>query len=62
MNENKRLDDMDNPLEPIKIAAALRSEILKLEYRQAHNPSTISELDYTIIACLKKMYEQRMVK
>lgn len=48
------LDDMENPLEPIKVEAALRSEILKINYRKEHNPKDISELDLTIIAVLAK--------
>lgn len=48
------LDDMNNPLEPIKVESALQSEIIKLNYRKEHNPTSVSELDYTIIAVLAK--------
>ena len=46
------LNDMNNPLEPIKVSAALDSEIMKLNYRKEHNPESISELDGTIISAL----------
>jgi len=52
------LDDMDNPLEPIKVEAALRSEIMKIEYRKANNPKDISVLDTTIICALVKVLEE----
>ena len=48
------LDDMNNPLESIKVEAALRSELLKMDFRKEHNPKDISPLDYTIIAVLAK--------
>jgi hypothetical protein len=48
------LDDINNPLEPIKVESALKSEIMKLGYRKKHNPTSVSELDYTIIAVLAK--------
>lgn len=46
------LDDMANPLESIKVSAALDSEIRKLNYRKENKPDTVSVLDYTIIAAL----------
>ena len=42
------LDDIENPLEPIKLSSALESEIFKYEYRAEHDPQKISPLDYTI--------------
>lgn len=48
------LNDMENPLEPVKVAAALQSECLKLAIRMQDNPESVSPLDYTIIACLRK--------
>ncbi len=48
------LNDMDNPLEPIKVASALNSELLKFEIRRKERPQDISILDWTVIACLKK--------
>ena len=48
------LDDMNNPLEPLKVESALKSEIMKLNYRKEHKPESISVLDYTIIAVLAK--------
>lgn len=46
------LDDMSNPLEPLKVSAALQSEIMKYNYRKEHKPKSISELDGTIISAL----------
>ena len=46
------LDDIENPLEPIKLSSALESEIFKYEYRAEHDPQKISPLDYTIIYAL----------
>lgn len=51
--ETQWVDDMNNPLEPIKLLSALNSEILKLEYRKANKPKEISILDYTVIYALK---------
>lgn len=48
------MEQINNPLEPVKIEAALRSELMKLEYRKEHSPKDISPLDYTVIACLQK--------
>ena len=48
-------NDMENPLEPIKVYSALKSEILKLELRIKNRPKDISILDYTVIAALQKV-------
>jgi len=48
------LNDLSNPLEPLKVRAALESEIIKLNYRKEHDPESISDLDITIIAVLAK--------
>ena len=53
------LDDIKNPLEPLKVTSALKSELLKLQIRQAKNPKSISPLDYTIIAALIKVLKNR---
>lgn len=56
--ETQYPDDMRNPLEPLKISSALKSEIMKLEFRKQSKPESISVLDYTIIAALQKvLYE-----
>jgi len=52
------LDDIKNPLEPIKVEAALKSEIMKYEYRKEHKPKDISTLDYTIMHALYKALEE----
>lgn len=53
------LDDIKDPLEPLKISSALKSELLKLKFRQAEKPESISPLDYTVIAALKEALEKR---
>jgi hypothetical protein len=57
-NPTQWLNDINNPLEPIKVAAALRSEILKYNFRLEHKPETISELDATIIYALRNVLSQ----
>ena len=47
------LDDIDNPLEPLKLQSAIQSEILKFNYRKEHKPQDINILDYTVMAELK---------
>ena len=42
-------DDMNNPLEPLKLSAALSCELLMLK----KNPKDTSILDYTVIAALQ---------
>lgn len=54
------LDDIENPLEPIKLSSALESEIFKYEYRAEHDPQKISPLDYTIIYALKHCFEEQL--
>lgn len=56
--ETQWLDDMNNPLEPLKLASALNSEICKLEYRKANKPKEINILDYTVIYALKDCLER----
>ena len=46
--------DMNNPLEPLKVSRALRSELLKLDYHKKNSPGAINKLDYTVIAALKE--------
>lgn len=52
--EKQYTNDMNNPLEPLKVSSALRSELIKLEYRKQNKPNDINILDYTIIAVLQK--------
>ena len=54
------LDNIKDPLEPLKIGSALKSELLKLQLRKAEKPEDISILDYTVIAALKEALEKRM--
>ena len=58
--ETQFLDDIKNPLEPIKLSSALKSEIFKYEYRAEHDPQMISILDYTIIYALKHCLEEQL--
>ena len=56
--EMQYLDDINNPLEPLKLSSALQSEIRKYEYRKEHKPQDISPLDYTIMYALKHCLEE----
>ena len=56
--EMQYLDDIGNPLEPIKLKSALESEIFKYEFRKKNNPKQISILDYTIMYALKHCLEE----
>lgn len=47
--ETQWADDLNNPLEPLKLSAALSCELLMLK----KNPKDISILDYTVIAALQ---------
>ena len=47
-------EHIQDPLEPLKVVSALRSECMKMEYRKKNKPEDISPLDYTIIAALMK--------
>jgi hypothetical protein len=55
-------EDMNNPLEPLKVEQALRSEQMKLEYRQTNKPNEINILDYTVIAALEKQIPKKPKK
>lgn len=46
--------DIENPLEPIKVASALKSEIMKWEIREKQGKEH-SVLDYTIIKALESV-------
>ena len=58
--ENQWHNDIENPLEPIKVYSALKSEILKLELRIKNRPKDISILDYTVIAALQKVLKNNL--
>ena len=60
--EMQYLDDIDNPLEPLKLQSALQSEIFKYEYRKENKPEDISVLDYTIMHALKHCLEEQLKK
>ncbi|WP_353096195.1 hypothetical protein [Tissierella praeacuta] len=55
------MNDINNPLEDIKVETALRSEKMKLEYRKANNPENINILDYTVIAALEKQTAKKAI-
>ena len=56
--EMQYLDDISNPLEPLKLKKALESEILKYNYRKEHKPQDINMLDFTVIYALKHCLEE----
>ena len=51
--ETQWIDDLNNPLEPLKLSCALNSELFKLKYRKENKPKEICSLDYTVIAALQ---------
>lgn len=53
-NPLQELDNMADPLEPIKVVSAMESEAMKMEMRKEKAPGSISILDYTIYAALWK--------
>ena len=58
--ELQYLDDINNPLEPLKLQSALQSEIFKYEYRKKNKPEDINMLDYTIMYALKHCLEEQL--
>ena len=60
--EMQYLDDIGNPLEPLKLQSALESEIFKYNYRKEHKPQDINILDYTVMAALKDCLERQVEK
>ena len=58
--EMQYLDDVDNPLEPLKLQSALQSEIFKYNYRKEHKPQDINVLDYTVMYALKHCLEEQL--
>lgn len=58
--ELQYLDDINNPLEPLKLQSALKSEIFKYEYRKKNKPKDINILDYTIMYALKHCLEEQL--
>ena len=53
-------DDIDNPLEPLKLQSALQSEIFKFNYRKEYRPQDINILDYTVMYALKHCLEEQL--
>lgn len=58
--EMQYLDDIHNPLEPLKLRSALESEIFKFNYRKEHKPQDINILDYTVMYALKHCLEEQL--
>lgn len=58
--EMQYLDDINNPLEPLKLTSALESEIFKYNYRKKHKPEDINMLDFTVIYALKHCLEEAL--
>lgn len=58
--EMQYLDDISNPLEPLKLTSALESELFKYNYRKEHKPQDINILDYTIMYALKHCLKEQL--
>ena len=58
--EMQYLDDISNPLEPLKLTSALESEIFKYNYRKKHKPEDINMLDFTVIYAFKHCLEEAL--
>ena len=58
--EMQYLDDIENPLEPLKLSAALESEIFKYNYRKENKPKEINMLDYTVMYALKHCLDEKL--
>ena len=54
------IDAVDNPLEPLKLAKALQSEIYKYNYRKENKPQDVNVLDYTVMYALKHCLEEQL--
>lgn len=61
-NPLQELDNMADPLEPIKVVSAMKSEAMKMEMRKEKAPGSISILDYTIYAALWKRIPYKLGK
>lgn len=57
--EMQYLDDIENPLEPLKISAALESMIFTYNYRKENKPEEINVLDYTVMHALKHCLDEK---
>ncbi len=57
--ELQYLDDIGNPLEPLKLSSALESEIIKYNYRKENKPKEINMLDYTVMYALEILFERK---
>ena len=58
--EMQYLDDISNPLEPLKLSSALQGEIFKYNYRKENKPEDINILDYTVIHALKYCLDEKL--
>lgn len=56
------IDDINNPLEQLKVEQAFHIERMKLEYRKITMPDQINILDYTVIAALEKQMQKKPIK
>lgn len=54
------MNDINNPLEEIKVKAVLDSEIRKLEFRKEFKPEDVNILDYTVIVALEKQVTKKV--
>ena len=58
--ELQYLDDIGDPLEPLKLSSALESEIIKYNYRKENKPKEINMLDYTVMYALKYCLDEKL--
>ena len=58
--ELQYLDDIGDPLEPLKLSSALESEIIKYNYRKENKPKEINMLDYTVMYALKYCLDKKL--
>lgn len=58
--------DMGDPMEPLKIEAAARSVLMKIDYWKEKDPKKLTHLDYTLYACcyhaLERMRDELLAK
>jgi len=54
------VENINDILEPLKVQSALKSELMKLNFRKEHKPKDINILDYTIIESLEKQIPKKI--
>ena len=54
------LKNLADPLEPLKVVSALKSQCMVLDFRKKNKPKDISPLDHSIIAALWKQVPRKV--